>query len=95
MQDEWFVRRGDIERGPLTLSELKRLVAKGTIAATDLVRNSDQSDWNEVGSVEGFFPSASTASPVPPPLPSSATPQPPPRGSQPKSSRASEKVKAV
>ena len=94
MQDEWFVRRGNTERGPLTLSELKRLVAKGTVAATDLVRNSDQSEWNEVGSVEGLFPPASTASSVPPPLPSTATLRSPPSSSQPKSSKASEKVKA-
>ncbi len=95
MPDEWFVRRGEVERGPLALSEIERLVARGIIAATDLIRNSDQPEWREVGTVEALFPLESPAKAVPPPLPlPSAIPQSPTSSSPPKSANAVEKVQA-
>ena len=69
MPQEWFVRRGDKVRGPLTSEEMKQLVAKGILARSDMVRKSENSDWQNAGTIKGLFvPETSTPS-VPPPLP--------------------------
>lgn len=94
MSKEWFVRRGEIERGPLSSQELKRLVEKGTIVATDMIRKSDQPEWREAGVVRGLFPAESVARPAPPPLPSPAIDQPQQSEASPKPSMASETLKS-
>lgn len=93
MPQEWFVRRGEIERGPLSSQELKRLVENGTIVTSDMIRKSDQPDWREAGMVRGLFPKEGVARPVPPPLPSSTIDQHQPSGTSPKPSMASETLK--
>lgn len=55
VSQEWFVRRGDIERGPLTPSKVKQLVAKGILAATDFVRTAEEPQWREAGTVKDLF----------------------------------------
>lgn len=93
MPQEWFVRRGEIERGPLSSQELKRLVEKGTIVATDMIRTSEQPEWREAGLVRGLFPAERVARPAPPPLPSTTIDRPQPSRIPPKSTSASETVK--
>jgi len=74
---EWFVRRGDQVRGPLTTQELKRLVANGTVVASDLLRTADKLKWRKAESISGLFESeVTTNKPVPPPLPKTHTPVP-------------------
>ena len=69
MPQEWFVRRGDKVRGPLTSEEVKQLVAKGIVARSDMIRKSENSEWRNAGTIKGLFvPETSTPS-VPPPLP--------------------------
>ena len=67
MPQEWFVRRGDKERGPLTSEELKQLVAKKILARTDMIRKSESSEWRNAGMIKGLFvPETSTPSVTPP-----------------------------
>jgi len=77
MPQEWFVRRGDKIRGPLTPQELKRLVAKGTIVASDMVRTAEKPDWRQAESIKGLFGVEPPARPVTPPLHQSSTKTPP------------------
>lgn len=55
VSQEWFVRRGDIERGPLTPSKVKQLVSKGILAATDFVRTAEEPQWRKAGTVKDLF----------------------------------------
>lgn len=90
MPQVWFVRRGEIERGPLSSKELKRLVEKGTVVATDNVRTEEKPEWREAGLVKGLFPAESIAGRVPPPLPSPTIEQPQKSGALPTQSNAPE-----
>ncbi len=84
MPQEWFVRRGDVERGPLTPQEVKDLVAKGILVPSDFVRTSDKPEWRQAGSVKGLFASKTSSKSLPPPLPNPSPPNSPqPRHSTP------------
>jgi len=52
MPQEWFVRRGDKVRGPLTSEEVKQLVAKGIVARSDMIRKSENSEWRNAGTIK-------------------------------------------
>ena len=71
MPQEWFVRRGDKVRGPLTSEEVKQLVAKGILVASDMVRKSENPEWRQAGTVKGLFGAVRSEAPVPSPLPQS------------------------
>ena len=47
------IKRGDQEFGPYSLVDLKRYVAEGRIAATDLARSEGMEDWAPVSQVTG------------------------------------------
>jgi len=79
MPQEWFVRRGNQERGPLTPQEVKELVAKGILVASDMARTSDKSEWRQAGTIKGLFGGEPPARPTPPPLLQSSTKTPPQR----------------
>ena len=84
MPQEWFVRRGEIERGPLSSQELKQLVENGTVIATDNVRTEEKPEWREAGTIKGLFQLESAASPAPLPQPSPAEAPPQPSVTSPK-----------
>lgn len=68
MAEEWFVRRGDKVRGPLTSEEVKQLVAKDILRSSDMVRKSENPEWLEAGSIKGLFVAEQSEAHVPPPL---------------------------
>ena len=49
----YTIKRGDQEFGPYSLVDLKRYVAEGRIAATDLARSEGMEDWAPVSQVTG------------------------------------------
>ena len=55
MSQEWFVRRGEIERGPLSSKELRHLVVSGSVEEFDWVRRIDSKEWKRAGSLSGLF----------------------------------------
>jgi len=68
MPQEWFVRRGDKVRGPLTSEEVKQLVAKGIVARSDMIRKSENSEWRNAGTIKGLFAAETAKTNVLPPL---------------------------
>jgi len=52
---EFFYRSGPNEFGPLTSSELKRLILGGRLSAGDEVRRGRHGNWVPAASVPGFF----------------------------------------
>jgi hypothetical protein len=54
MPQQWFVRRGDAEDGPLTTQDLKLAVAMGDVSADDLVRTAASTKWHRAGDVKGL-----------------------------------------
>lgn len=69
MSQEFFIRRGNQEQGPLMPEQLKQLAATGKLATTDLVRTSEKPEWRQAGTVKGLFPPASPSTAIPPPPP--------------------------
>ena len=93
MPQEWFVRRGDKVRGPLTSDDVKQLVAKGIVVASDMVRKSENPEWRQAGTVKGLFGAVGSEAPVPSPQPQSKAeapfvPVPPPLPSSPANRQA-------
>lgn len=68
---EWYVRRGEIQRGPLTGQELARLIERGIIVASDLVRTADDTEWRLAGDIKAMCGTEATENPVA--LPASLT----------------------
>ncbi len=68
MQQQWFVRRGNKEEGPLTPQQLKQMPKAGSLHASDFVRTLEKPNWRPAGSVKGLFEehSASASSTLPP-----------------------------
>lgn len=77
----WYVRTGQVERGPLKFQKLIDLAASGYILPTDRVREGDKSEWKIARTIPGLFttnhrsfpivmPSASTGATRPLPFPS-------------------------
>lgn len=54
-QQQWFVRQGGQDLGPLTSLELKQLADTGKLASSDFVRLSNKSSWRQAGTVKGLF----------------------------------------
>jgi tetratricopeptide (TPR) repeat protein len=73
MPQEWFVRRGNKVRGPLTSEEVKQFAAKGILVASDMVRTAEKPDWRQAGTIKGLFGVEPPARPAPPPLHQSST----------------------
>jgi hypothetical protein len=61
----WYYSRNGVKAGPVSATELKKLVASGKLAPTDLVRKADSSKWVQAGKVRGLFPEEFTAEPLP------------------------------
>lgn len=55
MPPEWFVRRGEVESGPLSSQELRHLVVNGDVEEFDWVRRIDNKEWTRAGSLSGLF----------------------------------------
>ncbi|MCC7421218.1 MAG: DUF4339 domain-containing protein [Planctomycetaceae bacterium] len=79
MAIQWYYRVDGMEGGPVTSSELRRLVANRQLGPGDFVKTSERPEWIEARNVKGLFaedqlpaviPSATVAHrPNPPPLP--------------------------
>ncbi len=83
MAAEWHYGREEPSNGPVSLEELKHLVASGQVQPTDMVWKSGMSEWLPAGEVEQLYPKQGTADEasaagqrpsVPPERPSDATP---------------------
>ncbi|MCE9544917.1 MAG: DUF4339 domain-containing protein [Planctomycetia bacterium] len=69
MAAEWFYAREEVDIGPVSGGELKRLAASGALLPTDEVWREGLADWVEAGSIKGLFDIDSTPAQPPPPLP--------------------------
>lgn len=56
--DEWFVKAGKIEIGPITRRHLDGMVRRGEIEPTSPVRHGDKGAWRPAKSVPGLFDDA-------------------------------------
>ena len=65
MNAEWFFSDGDARQGPVTEDELKRLLAGGRVAPTDLVWKDGMPDWVEARTMTGFVPAGDDDRPRP------------------------------
>lgn len=72
---EWYYSKGGLQHGPVTEEQLRQLAGSGQIQSTDLVWRKGMAEWQQAGSIEGFFfPPQPNAPDVPPPV----TPSEPP-----------------
>ena len=80
----WYYAKGNQQHGPVGVEEVRRLLASGELAPTDLVWAGGMPEWTEAQQVEGLMPAVA---PSPPPLgagrapgvePERPTPMPPP-----------------
>ena len=69
MPQEWFVRRGVKVLGPFTSGQVKQFAAKGVLNAEDMIRQSENQEWRQAGTIKGLFGAVRLEAPVPPPLP--------------------------
>jgi hypothetical protein len=69
----YFVKKGDENLGPFSLSELQEQVHAGKVAPGDLAQSEGMSDWVEVSAVLGTVPIPSAAPPAPAPVPAVQT----------------------
>jgi hypothetical protein len=63
---DFFYRYGPNELGPLTVPELRTLVASGQIIPSGEIRKGRQTPWVPADSVQGLFPALETAVAGPP-----------------------------
>jgi heme/copper-type cytochrome/quinol oxidase subunit 2 len=65
MPHDWFVRAhdSDEEKGPLTVSELKKLFADGQLPGECLVRRDDMDEPRRADSIRGLVPKPESAEP--------------------------------
>lgn len=70
MADEWHYGRDGNQQGPVSTSDLKRLVESGAVKPSDVVWREGMEDWQPVSSVESI--SGTTSASTPPPLNSTA-----------------------
>jgi len=61
---EWFYARGDMQRGPVTEDELRRLIKDGTISAETRVWKDGMGDWLPVSEISELAESQSNESKV-------------------------------
>lgn len=53
---EWYVQIGGFTSGPLSASDLKKLVEKGKLTPDTPIRKEGQETWSKAGRVKGLFP---------------------------------------
>lgn len=53
---EWYVQIGGFTSGPLSASDLKKLVEKGKLKPDTPIRKEGQENWSKAGRVKGLFP---------------------------------------
>ena len=70
MDDKWYYGHGEERLGPVSIDELRRLVASHQLRAEDLVWRKGFEEWTPAGQVEGLF--------LPPPFPLRGSPGSPP-----------------
>src|SRR5271154_3369534 len=58
MPDEWFYVQDKKKMGPVSLVQLRDLVAQGQIGRTDMLLQGGTTRWLTAESVEGLFPGA-------------------------------------
>lgn len=69
---EWFIRVGDVERGPFSTDKVKQLAAAGKINPNTMVRR-DDSKWLLASKVKGLFDTPpAVVEQLPPDAPASA-----------------------
>jgi len=54
---DYFVRRGNDERGPTTAARLRELAAHGKLSQDDVIRRGENGDWFRAGDIPGLFDS--------------------------------------
>src|SRR5262249_7238257 len=55
---EWYYAKGNVQHGPVSVTEIKRMAAGGELAPSDLVWNEGLTDWTAAGSSKELFPDA-------------------------------------
>ncbi len=75
MDSEWYYSKQGERFGPLTPTELKKLVESNELSPTDLVWEKELGEWLKAGEVEELFPNRKATEP--PPLPTTATKEQP------------------
>lgn len=60
-RQHWYVRVAGQHAGPMTLDELRNMVARGAITPFDHVRSAEQSEWQEASSLQIFEKTASSS----------------------------------
>ena len=68
MEQPWYCRVGDEQRGPFTFQQLKRAAARGELKLTSLVRRADIASWTEAGQIPDLWPRAAAIPPEDPPV---------------------------
>lgn len=59
----WYFADGDVERGPITETQLRALIGTGNLKPEDLVWKEGMDDWTAAGEVSGLFDPATSATP--------------------------------
>lgn len=74
--DQWYVARGEAQKGPYTRAQLQSLAGKGVLRATDMLLQHGAEEWIAVREVSGLLPATPALPPrlLPPPLPAAAVP---------------------
>ncbi len=79
MEAQWFWSQRGVTKGPVTLDELKSLVASGTVERGTWIYEPTRGAWATAESVPELFPAAPSVSvPQPPPDAANVPPFPPP-----------------
>ena len=74
MPTEWYVRLGNVQRGPISSEMLKQLALKGKIKPEMLLRKGPTGNWVPVNRVKGLLPAPTTVkTPAPAPRPGPAS----------------------
>lgn len=73
MATDWYVRIGQVERGPISSETLKHLALEGRVTSDTPIRRGDSGNWVPASRVKGLFPSP-VASATPQPIPAAVPP---------------------
>lgn len=52
---DYYVRRGDTERGPTTAARIREMAAQGKLSKDDAIRRGEDGDWFRAGDLPGLF----------------------------------------
>lgn len=79
MTQEWYYNQGGQRRGPVSMAELKQMVASGSLKSADPVWKEGMAKWVTARSIKGLFPETAVAGiPAPPTAPKPVRPPGPP-----------------